>query len=58
MNVCSPLMPASRPKELWPVTVMLTEAQRQWLLDRTSSMTGYSKILRDLIEQERFRKGF
>lgn len=51
-------MPASRPKELWPVTVMLTEAQRQWLMDRTSNMTGYSKILRDLIEQERFRKGF
>ena len=51
-------MPASRPRELFAVTVMLTAAQRQWLLDRSSAMTGYSKILRDLIEQERFRKGF
>ena len=51
-------MPASRPRELYPVVVMLTEAQRQWLMDRTSAMSGYSKILRDLIEAERFRKGF
>lgn len=51
-------MPSPRPKELWPVTVMLTAAQRQWLMDRTSNMTGYSKILRDLIEAERFKQGY
>ena len=52
------LMPAPRPKELRPVVVMLDEASYQWLMDRTSQMTGYSKVLRDLIYEERFKKGF
>ena len=48
-------MPASRPKELSAVVVMLTEEQRQWLLERTRAMHGYSSIIRELIEQERFK---
>ena len=48
-------MPASRPKELWPVTVMLTEEQRRWLLERSTTMKGYSSVIRDLVEQERFK---
>ena len=52
------VMPAPRPKELRPVVVMLDEASYQWLMDRTSQMTGYSKVLRDLIHAERFKKGF
>lgn len=51
-------MPAPRKKELRPVVVMLDDASYQWLMDRTSQMTGYSKVLRDLIHEERFKKGF
>ena len=51
-------MPAPRPKELRPVIIMLDEPSYQWLMDRTSQMTGYSKVLRDLIHAERFKKGF
>ena len=52
------MTPAPRPKELRPVVVMLDEASYQWLMDRTSQMTGYSKVLRDLIYAERFKQGF
>lgn len=49
-------MPAPRPRQLWPVTVMLTEEQRKWLLERSNTMNGYSAVLRDLIEEARFAK--
>jgi len=49
-------MPASRKRELWPVTIQLTEEQRQWLLSKTSTMHGYSSLVRDLIDQARFAK--
>ena len=48
-------MPASRDRTLWPVTVMLTEEQRRWLLERSTAMKGYSSVIRDLVEQERFK---
>ena len=50
-------MPAPRAKELRPVVVMLDDDSYAWLMERTSLLTGYSKLIRELINQERFRKG-